>query len=432
MLSKQYHKKRNKVHWSLNNNTTTAATTNWKYYFHRMSIVLLPNKNIPMMIVIQLFMILMMIYLIMNCIQMRTMHLDFIHNHSSISSSSSAYNTIRSTGNMNAIRMDHEDSLVIDTVNVLQQEQQQQQEQRIQVQDISRSNLHTIYRTIPQRNPYIQTDIVQAGDYIYYNDIERWDAAPIVIETHKLIFFTIPKVGCTIWKQLFRRMMGYTDWMSQNYDVYQPHNPSVNGLKYLYNYTIEEASIMMTSPEWTRAIMVRDPKQRFLSAFLDKSVGNFHTHIKDRCCTIGYENDTDGSNLCVENAQTIAGFLQLCYKCYDDHWRPQSIRVDCKYWPYIDHVSHVETAAIDAQSLLMKINAWEEYGATGWGSNGLYPIFASRESNGSGMNHSTRAEEQIWKWYTPETEQLVEQFYQGDYENPLFQFRRNECLTCIT
>ena len=349
----------------------------------------------------QLLMLLAILFLITNCIQMQTLNLD---------------TTIRSLGkNENAgASLDESHTSTETSPNALTRTQD----------NLEPNRQHTnYYSEIPKRKPFVQKDLVQAGDYIYYRDDDSWDAAPIVIESHKLLFFTIPKVGCTVWKQLFRRMMNYSDWTSQDYETYQPHNPEVNGLKYLYNYSLEEASIMMTSPEWTRAMMVRDPKQRFLSAFLDKAVGNFHNHIRDRCC---HEDDE-----CVENAQTIFGFLTLCSKCYDDHWRPQSTRIDYKYWPYMDQILHVETAANDTRKLLQTIGAWEEFGLDGWGEQAAHSIFASKGSNGAGMNHSTYAEYQVWKWYTPESEQLVERFYQGDYENPLFQFRRGDCLTCV-
>jgi hypothetical protein len=281
----------------------------------------------------------------------------------------------------------------------------------------------TEYRKIPPRKPGIQRDIVLPGDYIYYQNEKSWDSSPVVIESHKLIFFTIPKVGCTVWKQLFRRMMGYDDWMSQDYNIFQPHNPAVNGLTYLYNYSTAEASEMMTSPEWTRAMMVRNPKQRFLSAFLDKAVGNFHLHIVERCCP---------DKSCVEAAQTIEGFLRLCSVCYDDHWRAQNDRVDFKYWSYIDHIGQVESAAQDARELLERIGAWDEFGASGWGRDGTLSIFGTKEASGVGMNHSTYAEWKVWQWYTPATEQLVEDFYRGDYENPLFEFKLGECLTCTS
>lgn len=213
-------------------------------------------------------------------------------------------------------------------------------------------------------------------------------------------------------------MMGYSDWKSQ--ENYLPHDPANNGLKYLYHYTLEEASEMMTSPEWTRAIMVRDPKLRFLSAFLDKSVSNDHKHIIQRCCP---------DQSCVEGAQTIPGFLRLVELCDDAHWRGQQERVESKYWPYMDFVSHVETAARDAKTLLQKIGAWEEFGKSGWGPEGKLPIFGSTGTKGAG-EHATWSQWKVWQWYTNESEKLVERHYQADYLNPLFRFQRDTCLTC--
>lgn len=289
-------------------------------------------------------------------------------------------------------------------------------------------NPNRLFKPILSRSPEVLTDLVKSGDHVYYqqrdeegNAIGGWDLAPIVVESHKLIFFTIPKVGCTVWKQLFRRMNGANDWLSQDEEKQLPHNPSTNGLKYLYHYSLQEASKMMTSSEWTRAIMVRDPKERFLSSFLDKAVSNNHQHIINRCCP--------DDQSCVSAADTLEGFLELCGRCDDEHWRPQHDRMESKYWPYVDEVCHVETAAEDARRLLERIGAWEEYGASGWGEDGQRSMFESKGAAGAG-EHATWAQWQVWKWYTPDTEARVEGFYQGDYENPLFNFTRGNCVTC--
>lgn len=280
----------------------------------------------------------------------------------------------------------------------------------------------TLRLPMPPRPEVPPKDLVKEGDYIYYtgDKYPHWDTAPVVIESHKLIFFTIPKVGCTVWKQLFRRMMGYQDWKSQDYEKFLPHNPLTNGLKYLYHYSLEEANTMMTSPDWTRAIMVRDPKLRFLSAFLDKAVSNDHKHIIQKCCP---------DESCVSDAQTVPGFLQLVQVCDDEHWKAQDERVDAKYWPYIDVVSHVETAASDAKALLGKIGAWDEFGKSGWGKDGDLAIFESTGVSGAG-GHATWSQHKVWQWYTPESEEMVERYYQADYTNPLFEFERGNCLTC--
>lgn len=289
---------------------------------------------------------------------------------------------------------------------------------------IERHHRYIAHKPLPRRTNYNSASepisLVKSGDYIYYKQDELWDSSPIVLESHKLVFFTIPKVGCTVWKQLFRRMMGFPDWQSQDGEILLPHNPEHNGLKYLYNYTVDEANNMMTSAEWTRAMMIREPKQRFLSAFLDKSISNDHAYIVSKCCP---------DRSCVEDAQTLEGFLRLASICHNEHWRPQNLRVDYKYWPFIDFVAHVENAAQDAKTLLMKIGAWDDFGKDGWGSDKKSPIFGSKEVHGAGI-HATWADSHIWQWYTPELEEEVERFYRGDYENPLFNFTEYKCFTC--
>jgi Sulfotransferase family len=296
---------------------------------------------------------------------------------------------------------------------------------------ISMDSVSSFSREI-KSNSGIPLDIVMEDDYIYKERIALgWDSSPVVIESHKLIFFTIPKVGCTVWKQLFRRMEGANDWYSQDWIKMLPHNPEKNGLKYLYNYSNEEANIMMTSPEWTRAMMIREPKIRLLSAFLDKAVAGDHIHIKRHCCKI---KPLVYNESCVESALSVPGFLNLITTCHDEHWRLQNERIDAKYWPYITHILHLENAQHDAKELLQSIGAWEQYGNNGWGSIGIgdhtnIAIFEKNDGNNSGT-HTRNAKGRIWQYFTPELERKIEQFYHDDYMNPLFNFTRGICLTC--
>jgi hypothetical protein len=112
-----------------------------------------------------------------------------------------------------------------------------------------------------------------------------WDVSPVVIEKYKLIFFTTPKIGTTVFKQLFRRMMGFSDWPIDK-DPNIPHNPLWNGLQYLYHYPPKKIQEFLTSPNWTRAVFVRDPKDRVLSAYLDKAIHQNGTYLKRHCCGI--------------------------------------------------------------------------------------------------------------------------------------------------
>jgi hypothetical protein len=79
-------------------------------------------------------------------------------------------------------------------------------------------------------------------------------------------------------------MMHLNDWRKGSDKGNIPHNPSYNGLKYLNHYPLKTALEMLTDPEWTRAIFVRDPKERFFSAYLDKAKKNDGKYVTHHCC----------------------------------------------------------------------------------------------------------------------------------------------------
>jgi len=117
---------------------------------------------------------------------------------------------------------------------------------------------------------------------VFENDhIYRTARGVLVIPEYKLIFFTFPKVACTEWKRMFMRMNNNPHWclLSGGPAV---HDPSLNKIKTLDNYAPEVATLMMTSPDWTRAAIAREPKERILSAFLDKAVKT--DYYAKHCC----------------------------------------------------------------------------------------------------------------------------------------------------
>ena len=267
----------------------------------------------------------------------------------------------------------------------------------------------------PQSEASSQSSLlVRNGDFIYRR--RDWDGSPIVMEDYRLVFFTAAKVGCTVWKQLFRRMMGYTDWAKQGGQDLLPWNPATNGLYHLYNYNRTVASRIMTDPSWTRAIFVREPKERLVSAYLDKAVRN-SKFTQRRCCRGGDEE-------CYRKVKdSLRGFFDAIQTCDDSHWRPQSRRMEGKYWPYINFVGHLETVSDDARILLLKIGAWDAYGSTGWGKHGNESIFGS-SAGGSGRRHATNAKQKLKTYLTPELERLVEDYYANDYAHPVLNLTR--------
>lgn len=267
---------------------------------------------------------------------------------------------------------------------------------------------------------------VLSTDNIMVQDWSKdWDNSPIVIEKYKLLFISIPKVGCTLWKQLFRRIEGFEDWKSQDYSRYLPHNPEQNGLTYLNQLNASYATQIFQDPEWTKAIFVRDPKLRFLSAFLDKAVSNDGVFVRDKCCAAKEDerqncHTSDSCRKCVSDALTIPGFLNTIETCRDAHWDPIYGRLEPKYWKLVNFVGQMDFLERDGRRLLQKIGAYDSYASTGWGADSSDGMFD--RTNKALQTHMTDSNSKVGQYYTPDIERMVEEYYKNDYR--LFQFPR--------
>jgi hypothetical protein len=254
--------------------------------------------------------------------------------------------------------------------------------------------------------------------------------APIVLEEHKLLFFDVPKVGSTGFKQLFLRMRGSDLWKERNND--QLHWKSAKHLRTLSNYTIAEAQVMMTSPDWTRAMFVRDPKERLLSAFLDKVERNRGVYAGRACCKRYHYVREKGEKKwgaskreiqCMYEVFTFEGFLHLAAtECKDEpHWRAQSLRVDDIFWPYMNFVGYMDNIAEDTKTLLKSLGpgVWEKFGASGWGRSGNEAIF---ESLGNAHHHSIGgALSHYHDYFTPAIEQEADGWLAEEYGHTVLQ-----------
>ena len=262
-------------------------------------------------------------------------------------------------------------------------------------------------------------------------------------------------------------MMHYdTDWfVHKEPDI--PHNPRKNGLRYLYDYTPTDAVNMLTSNDWIRAIFVRDPIERFLSAYLDKAKRKNGMYVYRHCC--GGITSPSNSGSCrgiVNVSESIENFFKVVSTkcCCDPHWKSQSLRLGGSHqfgiaapslsslWNYVNFVGSFDTLAYDTRRLLdlldenlrknndgdssdRSMSLWEMYGASGWGKYRNVSIF---DTTGTEAKHKTNSIHQYEQYFSGSVsssssshkttnkslEDLVKEFYRSDYEHPLFNFTR--------
>jgi len=261
------------------------------------------------------------------------------------------------------------------------------------------------------------------SDLIYSRD---WWEKPVVIEEYKLIFFSIPKVSCTQWKLLFHRMMGLRYKLHKGERMTTFQNPALNKLINLGDYPIHQAEKMMNSPSWTKAIFVREPKERIASAFLNKFCGD-RFFFRGKCCNNKILPNEEDRKQCdhMMSKKNFTYFLHRTLDCQDPHWDPQWEVVDEKWWSAMSFIGSMNTVSSDVKKLLESLNstskdgvirtAWERFGRDGWGKNNTDGFMQQKSSDDT---HKTNAAERLCQVHNLETEIFVEDHWHMEWEHP--------------
>jgi hypothetical protein len=292
-------------------------------------------------------------------------------------------------------------------------------------EEISSQNSHYNNFIDPPENVTIHP-VINNKDIIYK---PSRNTVPIVNEEYNVIFFQVAKAASSEWTRFFIRLNNDPTWCSNS----QLHDSDTNGLKYLSDYSREEAREMMTDPKWTKAIFVRHPKPRILSAFLDKAYDHSINFITKVCGAYWF----NGKNFeeCLDRHENFEFFLREITTTLSDnvHWRSIYSRIDQKWWPYINYIGHMESISEDARWLLKHLysnidgtSAWDKIGKSGWSENerdcnstvaAKGEFLAKRD-----IRHTTSARDKMLQYYTPELERFVEEHYSDDLNNPYFDF----------
>jgi len=266
--------------------------------------------------------------------------------------------------------------------------------------------------------------VLLSSDVIYGRD---WWGKPVVIEEFKFVFFPFPKVGSSYWKRLLRNMTRLPD-IPERY-LLPPLfklllDPATNNLTTLDHFSLKKAQHIMTDSEWTRATFVRDPKERILSAYMNKFVHD--SYFIERCCE-DYEDACRRMKSELSPQELFPYFLNRTLDCPDPHWEAQVLFIDDKWWPNIDFIGYMTSISEDSKTLLKSIrsdkdgiSAWDTFGKSGWGESSNRGFMQKNEAA-----HATNSSKILSKYYTPELEKFVEKHWEIEWKLPEVYFERN-------
>ena len=250
-----------------------------------------------------------------------------------------------------------------------------------------------------------------------------------------LLMCGIPKVGISEWLKFLRYTNGANDYLALPH-FKKDREPFLVGL----TWPLEKAQAIFNDPNVTKAVFVRDPAERLLSAYLNKVEGKMmqktafkevpflEPHYK-----ISFELFVD---LVTRENQTCPSPMGL-HSCTDPHWRPQILTCALDhYLPYYDFIGSLNHSGKHTRVLLKQAGAWFTFGKTydngaGIGSARLSKLCQNQppqnfrpanftpagfNQKGSSADHATAAKKRMEQYYTPTLLEKVKKAYALDYQ----------------
>lgn len=196
-----------------------------------------------------------------------------------------------------------------------------------------------------------------------------WDGSPLVSPELRLIYCSIPKNACTQMKRIVHRIRGSPHWNVTDtaLERWHIHKPETNHLTYLRNLSLTRANEIMHDPRWTRVILVRDPIERFASAFLDKCAREYYESLQHGEAQAGGFKLTRVANVnCpvtdVQQTQSVEAVLRAVERrafwhglaSLNSHFRPQSSFCDMKKYSAAYLAVDVDRASVDVPQCVLK------------------------------------------------------------------------------
>mmetsp|Transcript_652 Transcript_652/g.1238 ORF Transcript_652/g.1238 Transcript_652/m.1238 type:complete len:208 (+) Transcript_652:1-624(+) len=204
----------------------------------------------------------------------------------------------------------------------------------------------------------------------------------------------------------------------------------------------------MTSPDWVRAIFVRDPVERFVSAYLDR--GRDQGFLESKCCIEDNNNNnnnpktpsirrqqllsTTAKLACVQQAMSSPqSFLTVLQQrpttCgHDPHVRPQSQRMTYKYWRQVNFVGRYQHLERDARALFELLGLWNSpLIQSGWGPHGTERIFSQNAT--VGRSHGKGARQRTKGLLTEDLRAELREYYREDYRHAILNFTQSSMTT---
>ncbi|XP_019321032.2 carbohydrate sulfotransferase 9 isoform X1 [Panthera pardus] len=280
-------------------------------------------------------------------------------------------------------------------------------------------DIHPLNKSLIKDNKWKETDVAQEKRRSFlqesckkYGGVSRPQShlfhmvSRIYVEDkHKILYCEVPKAGCSNWKRILMVLSGLA---SSAYNISHDAVHYGKHLKKLDSFDLKGIYTRLNT--YTKAVFVRDPMERLVSAFRDKfeHPNSYYHPVFGKAIIKKYR-----PNACEEALNNGSGvkFKEFVHYLLDSH-RPVGMdihweKVSKLCYPCLinyDFVGKFETLEEDANYFLQLIGAPKEL---------KFPNFKDRHSSDERTN--AQVVRQYLKDLTRAERQLIYDFYDLDY-----------------
>lgn len=281
------------------------------------------------------------------------------------------------------------------------------------------ANIHPLNKSLVQDNKWKKTDMIQEkrrsflqefckkyGGMSHLQSHLLHAVSRIYVEDkHKVLYCEVPKAGCSNWKRILMVLNGLA---SSTYNISHDAVHSKKYLKKLDSFDLK--GIYMRLNTYTKAVFVRDPMERLVSAFRDKfeHPNSYYHPVFGKAIIKKYRPNAYEEDLNNGSGVKFKEFVQYLLDSHrpvgmDIHWE----KVSKLCYPCLinyDFLGKFETLEEDANYFLQLIGAPKKL---------KFPNFKDRHSSDERTN--AQVVRQYLKDLTTTEKQLIYEFYYLDY-----------------
>mmetsp|Transcript_43695 Transcript_43695/g.76631 ORF Transcript_43695/g.76631 Transcript_43695/m.76631 type:complete len:369 (+) Transcript_43695:95-1201(+) len=207
-------------------------------------------------------------------------------------------------------------------------------------------------------------------------------------------FCTIEKNACSSWAAIISKL--------------ESHNVSNNDVVWGITqdtFTVAKANEVFQNPSSTRAVFVRDPLERFLSAFLDKC---FSIGCKNIYCGMRSQEQTKAGQQ-ITFSQAVSWLLKKDLSELDGHYKPQAkhCELERRVKEY-NVIGHMESSNLASTASCLLEHAGLERLNVISSKAGSEPFWQQKEGE--------QTVDYLMKFYTPKSAKAVYDAFAIDYQ----------------